>query len=140
MSRNSPFSSFVRLGLMGLATLLLVATLAPQAEALSPQAAEFLRSIGLDPNSEAVRIADADGQISVIYHGDPKNFSLEGLAAERQTNAVKQFVAMRSFIRRLKADYANTKFPTVDYNPDYLKPEERALVGRKVRDEPPKAR
>lgn len=147
VSGNRTSDCFVGFGLSGLAASLLVAILVLQANAMSPQTADFLRSAGLDPNSEAVRIADADGQISVIFHGDPETFSLEGLAAQRKTNAVKGFVATRAFIRRLKTDFANTRFAApgglggpVGYNPDFLTEEERALVRRKGREEQSKGR
>jgi len=99
--------------------------------ALSPKAAAFLVSAGLDPNSEAVRIAEADGEIHTTFRGDPKVYSLEKLAAEQLKNAVRQFVAMRSFIRSLKANFANTAIPKIDFNADYLTPDERQLMFKK---------
>jgi len=99
--------------------------------ALSAEAAAFLRSVGMDPNSEAVKIADADGEIHTTFHGDPKVYSLEKLVAEKLKNGVRQFVVMRAFIRRLKADFANTAIPKVDYNGDYLTRDERQLMFKK---------
>jgi len=101
------------------------------AVALSPKTAEFLVSVGLDPNSKAVQIADADGEIHTTFRGDPKVYSLEKLAAEKLKNAVRQFVVMRAFIRNLKADFANTAIPKVDFNADYLTPDERKLMVKK---------
>jgi hypothetical protein len=120
---------FVSLAFL-LLCLLAIGGVSP-AFALSPKTAEFLVSVGIDPNNEAVRIADADGEIHTTFRGDPKVFSLEKLAAEKLKNAVRQFVAMRIFIRRLKADFANTNIPKVDFNADYLTPGERKLMIKK---------
>jgi hypothetical protein len=106
--------------------------LALPAWALSPGAAAFLSSIGLNPDDEAVKLADQDGEITVDVYGDPETFSLEKLALAKKTNAAKQFVATRAFVRSLKADFDRTPLPTVDYNANFLTKDERQLVGRKV--------
>ena len=101
--------------------------------ALSPAASSFLSSIGLNSDDEAVKLADQDGEImGVDVYGDPETFSLEGLALAKKTNAAKQFIATRAFVRSLKADFDGTPLPTVDYNANFLTKDERQLVGRKV--------
>jgi hypothetical protein len=101
--------------------------------ALSPAASSFLSSIGLNPDDEVVKLADQDGEIRGIdVYGDPETFSLEELALAKKSNAAKQFVATRAFVRSLKADFGGTPLPTVDYNASFLTKDERQLVGRKV--------
>lgn len=102
------------------------------ASAMTPAAAAFLRSVGLDPDSAPVRTADADGEIQGQVMGDPEVFSLERLARESRPAAVKQFVATRWFIHQLKADFDHTPLLKDGYNASFLTSEERQLVGRKV--------
>ena len=104
--------------------------------AMTPKTEAFLRSIGLDPASDAVKVADADGTIEVMFHGDPAKFSLDILADKGAQNGIRQFIVMRNFIRQLKADFGGTPFPEADYNSDYLTQDERQLVARKVRESP----
>lgn len=119
--------------LPGLAIAGALLALAPvPAIALSPAAAAFVRSVGLDPDSAAVKTADADGEIQGQILGDPELFSLERLARENRTTAVKQFVATRWFVHQLKADFDHTPILREGYNADFLTAEERQLVGRKV--------
>lgn len=66
--------------------------------ALTPQAADFLKSAGLDPASPDVVAADKDGVIQTTLRGDPATYSLEKLASEKKTNAVRSFVATRKVI------------------------------------------
>lgn len=113
----------------------ILVALASPASALSPEAASFLVSIGIDPSSEEVKIADADGEIHTMVHGDPEVFSLENLAIAKRANGVRRFIFTRSLIRRLKADYAAFSFTDggdADYNGDYLTPEDRLIVVDKM--------
>lgn len=114
--------------------------LAGPAQALSPEAARFIRSIGLDPGSEAVRLADADGTMEFQIQGDPERFSLEALAMSGRAGAVRRFIVTRAFVHRLKVDFAGTVIPKEDYQADFLTREEKQLVGRKVADEIGKGR
>jgi hypothetical protein len=111
---------------------LIAVGLAPSAWALSPAASSFLSSIGLNPDDEAVKLADQDGEIAGEALGDPETFSLEKLALAKKPNAARQFIATRAFVRSLKADFEGTKLPTTDYNASFLTKDERQLVGRKV--------
>lgn len=117
----------------GLALAGALLALAPvPAIALSPTAAAFVRSVGLDPDSAAVKTADADGEVQGQVLGDPEIFSLERLARQSRPTAVKQFVATRWFVHQLKADFDGTPILKEGYNADFLTAEERQLVGRKV--------
>lgn len=100
--------------------------------ALSPPASAFVRALGLDPDSDAVRVADADGDIEGQVMGDPETFSLERLVRENRPTAVRQFIATRWFVHQLKADFAHTPLIRDGYNSAFLTAEERQLVGRKV--------
>jgi hypothetical protein len=110
-------------------------------QALSPKALETLKKAGLDPKSKEVKAAEADGGISVIYHGDPETFSLEKLGTEGRMHAVRRFVFTRSFIRKLKADPKSIKLEKgelgwivlpPDFSHDFATTEERKLVQRKI--------
>ena len=113
-------------------TLVAVSFLSAPALALSPEAADFVRKAGLDPASATVKAADADGTIVTIFHDDEKQFSLESLAIEKAKNGVNAFVFTRTFIRKLKANYAGTPFPTSSYDGLYLTLDERKLAMRKM--------
>ena len=82
---------------------------AENAFALSKQAADFLRSISIDPASQDVKLADRDGIIKTEYNGDPEEYSLESIAIAKKVNGVKCFIASRAFIRSLKADFSRTQ-------------------------------
>ena len=114
--------------------LMIVATaaLAVPARALSPEAEAFVRKAGLDPASVTVRQAEADGAIVTMYQDDERTNSLESLAKAGLKNGVKAFVSTRAFIRKLKANYAGTPFPTSGFDGLYLTVEERTLATRKM--------
>lgn len=112
--------------------LVVAAGFAVPAQALSPETEAFLRKAGLDPASEAVRIAEEDGTIVTMYRDDEKRISLESLAKEGAKNGIKSFVATRAFIRKLKADFAGTPFLKTNYDGLYLTLEERRLATRKA--------
>ena len=105
--------------------------------ALSPQAADFIQSIGMNPTDADVVAADKDGAIQTTYRGDPVSNSLEELAAAKKANAVKNFVFTRKLIRQLKANFSasNMALPSPNYDALYLTESERALVGKKVVEE-----
>lgn len=104
---------------------------APVRAALSPQAEAYLKSIGLDPKSKEVMLADADGVIVTTYEEDSAEYSLDQLALGKKKNGSRAFVGTRVFVARLKEDFARTNIPTANYDPLYLTVDERALVGRK---------
>lgn len=107
---------------------------AVSASALTPSTEAFLRSIGLDPQSKSVRIAEQDGDIATTYMDEPAVFSLEKLAALKSKNQVTRFIGTRAYYARLKSDYKNTPLPKFkdNYEAQYLTVEERKVVSRKV--------
>lgn len=112
--------------------------IAPPAKAASkprptmkPETAQFLRSIGIDPKSKEVARVDMEGTVMTVRGGDQEEFSLDSMAAQKKKNGIKAFIATRGFIRLLKKDYAGTSIPKTNYDPLFLTPEERSLVGKK---------
>jgi hypothetical protein len=114
-----------------LLTLLILAT-SPCAT-LTQQAADFLKSAGLDPADADVLAADKDGVIETTYAGDPVTFSLEALATGKKNNAVRTFVTTRKMIRELKADFKGYKIPPGG-DVLYLTTVERLLMVKKVNE------
>lgn len=102
------------------------------AAALSPEAEAYLRSVGLDPASEEVRLAEQAGEIQTTYMDEPVTFSVESLASEKKKNGLIRFVATRAFIAKLKQNFDATSIPERNYESLYLTGDERALVGKKV--------
>lgn len=98
---------------------------------MKPETAEFLRSIGVDPESEDVLATEAEGTVATEYDGDPVEYSLDSLAAEKKKNGIVTFIGTRTFIRRLKKDWDGTSIPKASYDPKFLTRTERGLVGRK---------
>ncbi|MBI3287998.1 MAG: hypothetical protein HYZ74_00595 [Elusimicrobia bacterium] len=109
-----------------------LAAMSAPAGAMTRAAEDFLRQSGLNPSSEAVQIAEKDGMIRTTYRGDPVEFSLQSLAAERKRNGVVAFVTTRVFIKNLKADFEGTSIPKEHYDGLYLTKAERTLVTRKI--------
>lgn len=110
-----------------------VAFAAPCA-ALTAQEGSYLRKLGIDPRSQAVVAAEAEGTIEIVFHSDLKKFSLSGLIAQGDVpNGVRAFIATRAFIARLKVDFAGTAIPEKDYDSMYLTREEKKLVARKIK-------
>lgn len=108
-----------------------VAAFAAPSFALSPESEAFIRSIGLDPNSAAVRAADEEGTISTTFRGDSATFSLESLCHDKKKNGVLAFIATRTFIKKLAAN-PNTPFPKTNYDGMYLTKGEREVVADKI--------
>ncbi len=111
--------------------------IASPAAALSAQTKAFLVSVGIDPESPSVKIADADGEIHTTFRGDPEVFSLEKLAADKRANAVRQFIFTRSLIREIKAKGSDYHWPDdvhayPDYDGRFLTVEERLVVVDKI--------
>lgn len=105
--------------------------LAASASAMTPETEQYLRSIGLNPASPEVVAVDEEGPLSTTYDGDVSVFSLDSLASQKKKNGVNSFIGTRTFIRRLKENFAGTSIPKSNYDPMYLTPEERGQVGRK---------
>jgi hypothetical protein len=115
-------------------TLLISAT--SPCSALTQEAADFLKTAGLDPASPDVIAADKDGTIQTTFRGDPVTFSLEKLATEKKTNAVRAFVASRRVARELRTNFKSYRLPAAggipDYDGTYLTPAERLLMADKI--------
>lgn len=101
------------------------------ASAMTPETAQYLRQIGIDPESSDIVALDAEGPISTSYSGDPETFSLDILASQKRKNGIAAFIATRGFIRRLKEDFNSVSIPKANYDALYLTTEERQLAGRK---------
>src|SRR2546429_310523 len=120
---------------MSLLFLALIAFATSPCLALTQQAADFVKSVGLDPNSADVVAADKDGTIKTTYRGDAATFSLESLASEKKANAVRSFVASRKVARELKANFKGYKLPAggvPSYDGLYLTQSERLLMVDKI--------
>jgi hypothetical protein len=96
----------------------------PAAAELSPKAIEYLKAIGLDPESARVK-AVADDAVP-DRQGKPVN--LEELALHKNAFGIHRFIATRNFLRAYQAD-PSTRIPSADdYEASYLTREERAIV------------
>lgn len=104
---------------------------AASASAMTPETEQYLRSIGVNPQSPDVVAVDAEGPLSTVYDGDASEFSLDILASQKKKNGINSFIGTRTFIRRLQENFSGTSIPKVNYDPLYLTPEERGQVGRK---------
>jgi len=103
--------------------------------ALTQQAADFIKSVGMDPTAADVVAADKEGEIQTTYNGDPMTYSLEALASGKKARAVRVFVTTRKAARELKADLKGYKVPTggiPDYDGIYLTPSELPLMVKKI--------
>lgn len=101
------------------------------ASAMTPETEQYLRSIGVDPQSKDVVATDAEGSVMTSRSGDMEEFSLDILAATKKKNGILAFIGSRTFIRNLKKNFAGTSIPKSNYDPLYLTGTERGLVGRK---------
>jgi len=102
---------------------------------MKPETAEFLRSIGVDPESEDVVATEAEGTVATEYDGDPVEYSLDSLAAEKKKNGIVTFIGTRTFIRRLKKDWDGTSIPRTNYDPKFLTRAELGMAGRKFAEQ-----
>jgi hypothetical protein len=112
-----------------LSALLFFAVTEAWAVELQPKTVAFLKELGFDP---------ATKQISLIIDDQVGKYSLDALAAKRDEDGVKAFIATRNFIREYQQ---NTKRP---FPPDelyvirYLKPEEVQFITAQLNKEPVK--
>jgi hypothetical protein len=109
-------------------------TAPPAAAELSPKAIEYLKTIGLDPESAPVKAVSDD----VVPDRQGKPVNLDELAQRKNAFGIRRFIATRNFLRAYQAD-PNTRIPAAnDYESSYLTPEEKAIVRpafRKAGDE-----
>jgi len=106
----------------------------PAAAELSPKAIEYLKEIGVDPESAPVKAVADD--IVPGRQGEPLN--LDQLALRKNAFGIRRFIATRNFLRAYQAD-PNTRIPPADdYESSFLSAEEKAIVRpafRKAGDE-----
>lgn len=90
-----------------------------QAARVNPQAAAYLREIGIDPNApDVVEVSqDAVGA-----------YSLDALAAQREETQVRRFIYTRIFMHRFLADPDNVRIEPDKYDISFLTPEEVKLI------------
>lgn len=101
------------------------------APALSAETAEFIKSAGLDPASEEVKRARADGTIETVRGDNPVSYSLESLAKEKNGTGAIKFVKARVLIHKLKTDPASVprnERGGIEVETRYLTLKERRLV------------
>lgn len=118
-----------------LAAAVIVAASVSSSYALSPECEAFMATMkpALDPKSEKVRSADAEGAIETTFRGDAVSFSLDGLCKEKRANGVRAFIATRAFIHKLEKD-PSTPMLKEYYDGQYLTNEQRMLVVKKLSD------
>jgi hypothetical protein len=91
---------------------------------LQPKAAAFLEEIGMDLKS--TQVTAILGDEVVPREGVP--ITLDSLAAIRNEDGVKQFIATRNFVRQYQQD-TKTRFPPSElYQTRYLKPDEVQFI------------
>jgi len=105
--------------------------LALPASALTPEQGTYLSSIGLNPASEDVRIAEKDGEISTTFMDEPTTFSLVSMISEKKKNGLIRFVTTRAFISKLKQSFDSVSIPATNFETLYLTQDERTMAGRK---------
>ncbi|MBI2813445.1 MAG: hypothetical protein HYX71_04120 [Opitutae bacterium] len=115
------------------ATVLLASAVVVSAAPLSPKALDYLKELGIDPDSAEVT-GVLDDQIN--RGGDGKPFNLEAFATRRSESGVRNFIATRNFVRKFQKD-PKTPFPSNDvYQMRYVTPEEvqfiRTALGGKL--------
>jgi hypothetical protein len=109
---------------------LFVVAMALPAAALTPETEAYLKSIGLDPASEDVRLAEQAGVIQTTFMDEPVSYSVESLAAEKKKNGLIRFVTTRAFVAKLTRD-PSVNVPE-NYESLYLTSAEKILVGKKL--------
>jgi hypothetical protein len=91
---------------------------------LSASAAAFLNEIGVDPASADVKLVSND----VVSNDDVQGVSLTSLAAKRDEEGVKRFIATRVFIHKYMKD-TNTQEPSAAlYDTQYLTKSEQNFM------------
>lgn len=104
---------------------LAAAVLALPAAALTQTTAQFLTEIGISPDSADVQLVARD----VV-----RSKSLDTLAARRDEDGVRRFIATRAFIHRFRQD-SSTPYPDGDlYQISYLTAAEKAYITQKIQE------
>jgi hypothetical protein len=106
-----------------LTAFLLAGVATASAAELQGKSIAFLKELGLDPASK---------QITGIINERVASYSLDALAAKRDEDGVKAFIATRNFIRKYQQN-TKTPFPPDDlYVIRYLKPEEAQFISAQL--------
>lgn len=106
-----------------LVAFLLAGVAAASAGELQGKSIDFLKELGLDPASSEI-VGIVDDQVG--------KYSLDALAAKRDEDGVKAFIATRNFIRTYQQNTA-TPFPPIDlYVIRYLKPDEAQFISAQL--------
>ncbi len=102
---------------------LLVGMATASAGELQGKSVAFLKELKLDP---------ASSEIASIINDQVATYSLDALAAKRDEEGVKAFIATRNFIRKYQQN-TETPFPPDDlYVIRYLKPEEAQFISAQL--------
>ncbi len=92
--------------------------------ALKPATAAFLKEIGLDPKSPEVKAVSDDS----VTTKSGKIKSIELIAAKRDEDGMRRFIATRYFVHQYRKD-PKTKFPPTDlYDTSLLTPDEVQFI------------
>ena len=106
-----------------LIALLLVGMATASAGELQGKSMAFLKELKLDPASR---------EIVGIINDQVVTYSLDALAAKRDEDGVKAFIATRNFIRKYQQN-TKTPFPPDDlYVIRYFKPEEAQFISAQL--------
>ena len=102
------------------------AAVVPAHADVTPGTATFLREIGIDPTS---------ADVASIAKDDANGTNLNSLAANRDAQGVKRFIATRVFLHKFLID-SNTPYPPPDlYDVQYLAKAEQTLIANHIKKE-----
>jgi hypothetical protein len=111
------------MGRILLVVFLLVSVTTASAGELQEKSTAFLKELGLNPGSKEI-FGIIDDQVG--------SYSLDALAAKRDEDGVKAFIATRNFIRKYQQN-TKTPFPSDDlYVIRYLKPDEAKFISAQL--------
>lgn len=101
---------------------------------LKPAVASFLKELGLDPGAKDILSIAGDK----VTAKSGKIYSLDSLAAKRDENGVKAFIATRVFLHAFQKN-PETEFPDDElYNILYLNGPEKTFIAEKLKESFPK--
>jgi len=86
---------------------------------LQPTTAAFLQELGINPNSP---------EVTAVANDQADKYSLDSLAAKRDEDGVKRFIATRNFIRKFHQNPKTPQPPADLYNMYMLTTAERAEI------------
>ena len=90
---------------------------------LQPKSIAFLKELGINPSS---------AEVTTIIDDQVGEYSLDALAARRNEDGVKSFIATRNFIRQYRKN-TKTPQPSIDlYQIRYLTAEEKKFISAQL--------